>query len=117
PSTPGRGMRTARYAHTATLLTDGRVLVVGGNGSGFAHPQLASAEIYDPSTDAWTSVPDMSVARVEHTATALANGAVLVAGGADGDNYWSTTEIFDPKAIRWTRTADMVAARAGHTAT
>jgi N-acetylneuraminic acid mutarotase len=115
--TPGRSMGTVRYSHTATLLADGRVLVVGGNGGLPPRTQLASAEIYDPSTDAWTPISDMSVARVEHTATALPDGKVLVAGGANEDTYWFTSEVFDPKTGRWSRTGDMAAPRAGHTAT
>lgn len=115
--TRGPQMRTARYSHTATPLDDGKVLVLGGNGDAVAHSQLASAEIYDPATNGWTPVPDMSVPRVEHSATALPDGRVLVAGGADAETYWSSSEIFDPRTLRWARTGDMSAARAGHSAT
>lgn len=115
--TPAASMGTARHSHTATLLADGRVLVVGGNGSHLVGSQLASAEIYDPSTDTWSPTPDMTVPRVEHTATLLPDGGVFVAGGAEGDNYWSGSEIFDPAAGQWIPAGDMLAARAGHTAT
>jgi hypothetical protein len=37
----------ARAHHTATVLTEGTVLVAGGYGAGNG-PQLASAELYDP---------------------------------------------------------------------
>jgi N-acetylneuraminic acid mutarotase len=114
--TAGPAMRTARYSHTATLLDDGRVLVVGGNG-GARVGQLASAEIFDPARGAWNAAPEMSVARVEHTATLLRDGRVLIAGGVRDETYWATSEIFDPKAAQWARTGEMSVARAGHTAT
>lgn len=114
---PAARMGTARYSHKATLLADGTVLVTGGNGDSSPTSQLTSAEIYDPSTDTWAPVPDMSVPRVEHTVTPLDDGRVLVAGGAGKDDYWSNSEIFDPAARQWIATGDMTAARAGHTAT
>jgi hypothetical protein len=74
-------MSGVRYAHTATLLTNGKVLVAGGSGGGYGLGELSSAELYDPATGAWSGTGSLSIARVEHTATLLTNGKVLVAGG------------------------------------
>src|SRR5690242_14469406 len=65
---------TARYAHTATLLSNGKVLVAGGFGSS---GDLASAELYDPATGTWTATGSLITARDSHTATLLSNGKVL----------------------------------------
>lgn len=54
-------MTTGRYAHTATVLDDGRVLVAGGFGSGF--DAQATAELYDPATGTFTPTGDMTAAR------------------------------------------------------
>src|SRR5205807_1013941 len=71
-------MATARFAHTATLLPSGNVLVAGGyNGSGAP----AEAELYDPSTGGWTVTGSMTTSRTGATATLLRSGNVLVAGG------------------------------------
>src|SRR5215510_11636234 len=64
---------------TATLLHNGKVLVVGGLGVNNA--SLATAELYDPHTGFWSSVGSMSNPRTGHTATLLHNGMVLVTGG------------------------------------
>src|SRR5688572_13508794 len=63
---------TGRYSHTATLLTNGKVLVAGG-GTG-----LTSTELYDPVAASWAAAASMGTGRTEHTATLLANGKVLV---------------------------------------
>src|SRR5262245_35914041 len=68
----------ARLSHTATLLSDGRVLVAGGQDF---KRVLASAEIYDPRSARWTTTGAMNTARYAHTATLLRDGTVLVAGG------------------------------------
>lgn len=76
-------MGGVRHYHTATLLPDGRVLVAGGDGryEGADDP-LASAELYDPSSETWTAASSMLEAHWGHTATALRDGTVLVVGGS-----------------------------------
>src|SRR5262245_18997665 len=56
---------TARFAHTATLLSNGQVLVAGGYNMG----SLASSELYDPATGVWTATGSMAAARYDHTET------------------------------------------------
>src|SRR5581483_1627283 len=86
-------MVTARQAHTATLLPNGKILVVGG--LYYYLPRLgylvctASAEIYDPNTVTWSSAGNMSVPRCGHTATLLPNGKVLIAGGLNYRTYFN----------------------------
>ena len=76
-----------RAGHTLTLLPDGRVLAAGGissgDPSGYASEQdfIAATEIYDPRTDTWTTGPDLSEPRYDHTATLLPDGQVLLVGG------------------------------------
>jgi Putative Ig domain/Galactose oxidase, central domain len=105
-------MGTMRNSHTAVLLQDGTVLVVGGQG-------LASAEKFDPGTGKFTATPgSMTVARSTHTATLLNTGKVLIAGGTNGTTTLSTAELFDPVSGTFSLTAGgMSVARAGHTAT
>jgi hypothetical protein len=104
-------MVTGRERSTATLLRDGRVLVVGGYG-GNGHP-LASAEIFDPGSGTFEEV-EMVTARSEHSATLLPDGRVLIAGGVGSE---ATATIFDPAAGRFVPTGSMTTPRSGHTAT
>jgi N-acetylneuraminic acid mutarotase len=106
-------MLSSRYDHTATLLPNGKVLVVGGYGGG---GMLASAEIYSPDTDSWASAADMSVARYKHAATLLKNGKVLVTGGYNGA-YLASAEIYDPENDVWISVGSMSVTRSAHTAT
>ena len=73
-------LNTARYAHTATLLRNGMVLLAGGLG---LQGTTSSAELYDPVSGIWTLTGDLNTARSQHTATLLPNGVVLVAGGLE----------------------------------
>jgi N-acetylneuraminic acid mutarotase len=110
-------MSNARSQHTATLLPDGRVLVVGGFGA------ENSATLYDPAKDQWTPAAPMNTARVRHTATVLQNGKVLVIGGSNsgtgqgGAAYLNSAELYDPSTNSWTQAGQMATARSGHTAT
>jgi len=106
-------MTASRAAHTATLLPDGKVLVTGGFSGGSS---LASTEIFDPATQAFTTASNMSVARSGHSATLLANGKVLIAGGYNG-NYLASAELYDPLTNGFTPVSTMTTARSGHVAT
>jgi len=106
-------MVAPRTLHAATLLGDGKVLVTGGDsGNDFSTP-LATAEIFDISTGMFTPTSNMVNARAGHTATLLANGKVLVAGGSSGD----AAELFDPATGEFTATGSMETSRTNATAT
>ncbi len=87
--TPAGSMAEGRAEHTATLLGDGRVLVIGSLGN------KATAEIYDPATDAWYDAGAMEETRYRHTATALSDGTVLVVGGQSTDSVTIRSEILE----------------------
>ncbi len=116
-------MGLARAGHTATLLPDGRVLVVGGSSGGGSFQQTASAELYDPRTASWVATGSMSVIRVYAAATLLPDGMVLVAGGysrTDGRAPVSPVlpaELYDPSSGSWRATQRMTEARTFPTAT
>ena len=115
-------LTTARAGQTATLLSDGRVLVAGGEtNQGGADRSLASAELYDPATETWNLVASMNLARWGHTATLLPNGQVLVVGGETSQNGSAHTlasaEIYDPGTNRWRMVAPPALGRSHHTAT
>jgi N-acetylneuraminic acid mutarotase len=111
-------LATGREEHTATLLSNGRVLVAGGtDGRGNV---LASAELYDPVRDRWTSAGSMAATRIGHTATLLPSGKVLLAGGfvlPFPAPSLSSTELYDPAINTWSRAAPMIESRTRHTAT
>jgi len=110
-------MGTSRAEHTATLLTNNKVLVVGGRTlvSG-ALTVIATCELYDPTAGTWTAATSVTGARYAHTATRLATGNVLVAGGIDGTpTYLATTYSYSVAGNSWASTGVCVA-RARHTA-
>jgi Kelch motif protein/galactose oxidase-like protein len=106
-------LATGRIDQTATVLQDGRVLVVGGSQEAEAN-QLASAEIFDPKTNAWSAAASMAFARARHTATRLADGRVLVVGGLGPGR--GNSEMYDPRTNTWSPAGNLVSARANHQA-
>jgi len=89
------------------------VLVAGGIDTTFNG--TASAELYDPANGTWTVTGNLNTARAGHTATLLANGMTLVAGG--GGDSLPTTELYDLASGTWTMTGSLNRARGEHTAT
>jgi Kelch motif/Galactose oxidase, central domain len=115
-------MATGRNFHSATLLANGNVLVLGGNPSLFS---TASGEVYDPNSGTFVGAGSLVTPREGHTATLLPNGKVLVAGGVDwisgpdspeAKGLYSA-ELFDPVSGTSTFTGSLEAARTGHIAT
>jgi len=101
------------FGATATLLRDGRVLVVGGESG--VEEASAAADLYDPTTGRWSATGNLHYARRSHTAALLADGRVLVAGGW---NYAASTrdsptvaEIYDPAAGTWSDAGQMIRPR------
>ena len=105
-------MHVVRSGHTATLLANGRVLVVGGD---------QSSEMFDPATESFTITGNTTTLRYGASATLLANGKVLVAGGyGDGNGPFpqlDTAELFDPATGSFSATGSMSVGRVLHTAT
>ncbi|QDU68486.1 Kelch repeat-containing protein [Engelhardtia mirabilis] len=115
----------ARSTHTATVLTDDRILLLGGYGADGVVDN--TGEIYDPVTGTSAATANMSMPRTQHTATRLADGRVLVIGGSslfdlsDPINSLAsstaTTEIYDPVADSWSPGPNLPEPLIGHTAT
>jgi len=113
-------MSTPREGHTATMLRNGRVLVVGGSPNGIQ--TTGSAEIYDPASGTFSNTGHLHQPRVAHVAALLGTGKVLIAGGGRGGmpgGYisYDTAEMYDPStrtftAIRAHMKSDRVGAAA-----
>jgi galactose oxidase-like protein len=116
-SVTGR-LNAPRSYHTATLLRDGKVLVLGGvRGRVEIDGVLNSAELYDPQTGTWSVTGSLNTRRIDHTATLLQNGKVLVAGGVDGKDSLNHAELYDPDTGMWSFTGNLNTAIYYHTAT
>jgi hypothetical protein len=119
-------MSSSRSGHTATLLPNGKVAVIGG----FTWPEntLETIEIYDPVSQTFSSSGNAVEPRLGHSATLLNDGKVLLAGGEDPyldvssdgifvPQMFSSAGLFDPSSGALTVTAGFQTARQGHTAT
>jgi hypothetical protein len=108
--TPTGSLVKPRWDHAATLLSDGRVLIVGGANKDAVYN---SCEIWDPATGQFTLTGWLTAARQGATATTLQNGRILVAGGGNNTNNPLFAELYDPAAGKFTRGGSMVAERWG----
>jgi len=103
-------MITPREDHTATLLSNGKVLFAGGYDNDFN--VLNTAELYDPVANSFSAISStMSFARAYATATLLPNGKVLIAGGLGTTDDVPVADIYDPVANSFSPGPTMVAAR------
>jgi hypothetical protein len=111
-------MAAARSHHTATLLPNGKVLVVGGEYAAGGYIQtLADAELYDPAAGTFAATGSMTVPRDFHTATILLDGKVLIAGGTNIGGELASAELYDPAAGTFAATGSMAVPREYYTAT
>ena len=84
---------------TATLLTNGTVLVTGGccDYSNNIRTNWFPGEIYSPQTNTWSQTRSMAISRQNAVAALLPNGDVLVEGGLDSDSFVvPSAEVYDP---------------------
>ncbi|MBL7224386.1 MAG: trypsin-like peptidase domain-containing protein [Candidatus Brocadiae bacterium] len=103
---------TRGHGHSATLLPDGRVLVVGGSdyATGAWQPSR-SAEAYDPAADRWTAVANLPKPCSGHTATVVGPGTVVVIGGSEDPQL----ALFDTKKNTWSAGPRLLHWRRNHT--
>jgi N-acetylneuraminic acid mutarotase len=103
------------------LLASGKVLVAGGadaNGN-----PVATAELYDPTTNTWSAAGTLITPRILHTATLLGSGEVLLAGGeslsagAPITSGLTAAELYNPSTNSWSAAAAMPAGVERQTAT
>jgi len=125
--------KVTRSSHTATLLSNGDLLFLGGyttivpsgpNDHPVTPVPAATAEILRAATGTIQAVSDMSIARAGHTATLLPNGRILITGGYTPlpslppfSEPTSTAELYDPASGTSSQTGSMGVARIGHLAT
>lgn len=99
---PGSSMQVKRRQHSSVLLADGRVLTMlgctdsGGNGGCWTEQLPDSADLFDPATGAFSDALIPVALRRHFTATVLATGRVLVAGGNGSGLAHRAAELFDP---------------------
>ena len=107
---PAATTSNARYAHTANLLRDGKVLLAGGSNNEYSLPTTL---LYIPGTG-WVQGPEMEVNRTSHRSVLLPNGKVMVAGGTVDGVVQSSLETYDPDFNGWI-TQNNMTSRSDHT--
>ncbi len=116
--TPSLEMHEIEGRHSATLLQDGSVLLVGGTGVRGAQP--GAAEIYDPATRSFSAVGSLQYPRDFHTATRLADGPVVILGGTGGDRGAekpiAAVEVYDPETRQFSVQGRLKRPRHDHSA-
>jgi large repetitive protein len=114
---PTNDLHQPRAGQTATLLTNGKVLIAGGKAA--SGQALASAEIYDPASGQYTQITAQLPTPVwGHTATGLQDGKVLLTGGYDSSGQpLAQAQLFDPSTSRFTTLTPLGTPRTRHTAT
>jgi hypothetical protein len=115
---PAGELMEPRFEHSATLLPDGRVLVIAGDDGTDPGPPR-SAELWDPGTQTFAPAGSVAEERAGHTATLLPDGRVLVIGGTCCKRNAAVTEVWDPSTETFSEAAPLVMGRiqGGHTAT
>ena len=114
-------LNAPRFAARATLLNNGQVLISGGSTCNTGCPTRLT-ELYNPATSTFTYTPASALAaRLEHTATLLTNGQVLLAGGFNSCTASAcvsdgSTELYDPAAGTFSASSGLQFERAAHTA-
>jgi hypothetical protein len=109
-SEPGINLTHARYGHTATVLNNGEILVVGGFSSGNTR---SVSELFNPQLLTFSDSGSTLVPTAFHTATLLLNGNVLISGGnqGTGSNYITMGQIYNPTTGAFTATGNFVSPR------
>ena len=102
-------MTESRSKHTASVLLNGKVLVIGGS----SYESRSITVLYDPVTGTWARTGNTTESRSKHTASVLLTGKVLLTGGSTSG---STAELYDPATGTWTPTGNTTASRFEHTA-
>ncbi len=108
---------TPRYDFSVVRLADGRVLFAGGRAESDLSHLLSTAILYDPQSGIAQPTAPMQHARNMHTATLLANGDVLIAGGNGFPHSLNSAELFHPSTGTFTATGLMPNLVQNHTAT
>src|SRR5262245_24253083 len=116
---PGRSIY-----HSATSLTNGKVLFAGGSPDNYGFDAESQATLYDPVSKIFKTTGNLKQSRAFHTGTLLEDGRVLIAGGEDGGDginkvsgIFSSAELYDPSTGRFADAGNMSRVREGHTAT
>lgn len=105
-------LHDGRDAAAAVRLRDGRVLICGGEASGYR--MTASAELYLPDQNRFVPIAPMNEARAAHRLALLPDGRVLVTGGGNRNGISATAELFDPATNRFAPVGDMGQRRHKH---
>ncbi|MBL9027589.1 MAG: hypothetical protein JNL21_35685 [Myxococcales bacterium] len=121
-SSPKAPMNVARAGHTATLLADGSVVVIGGERLAANRDMLASVERYDPASDTWTELAPLPEPRDNHTATLLPDGTILIVGGGksnaigipSGEQVRAEVLLYDPATGTFESLGPNLVPRHGH---
>lgn len=110
-------LASPRFSSTATRLPNGKVLIVGGDFSDDGNPfnAIAAVELYDPAAGTFSTVGNLSGARFSHSATLLADGRVLIAGGF-GSGVLSSAQLYDPATGTISTTGSLLTKRYDHAA-